>query len=406
MKKLLFITLLLLSSLSLNAQRCIVLDFQIGTNVTEEDVESISYEFRSTFNPTCYRVIDHERVMKKVTELGFNPGKMTAENIRKVGRNMDAVIVVYGILDKYMGEYSLDVSVMDVSSGTTALNQNTTFQQSEYRTHPRFVSKTMSSKMCELISNSNNVVSSKNQINSSTNYYQSNDVQTITIGNVSFDMIKVVAGSFIMGCTSEQEPDCNKNELNKNSVTISQNFYIGKFEVTQELYEAVMGVNPSKRKFSNRPVEQVSWYDAINFCSELSRLTGRNFTLPTEAEWEYAARGGEKTTKAKYSGSASVTIVAWYEKNSKKQTNQVGQLRANELGIYDMSGNVWEWCLDWYGKYSGTAQTDPVGPESGSYRIIRGGSWNNDASHCRVSFRDSYSPGFIRDDLGFRVVLH
>ncbi len=235
---------------------------------------------------------------------------------------------------------------------------------------------------------------------------QGADVITITVGNVSFDMIKVEAGSFIMGCTGEQGSDCCNGEQPYHRVTITQDYYIGKFEVTQELYEAVMGINPSNWKSSDRPVENVSWNDAQEFCAELSRMTGRRFSLPTEAEWEYAARGGKKSTGAKYSGSSSVANVAWYDGNSGGQTHRVGQLRANELGIYDMSGNVWEWCYDWFGSYSSGSQTDPMGPSTGSNRVLRGGSWDNGAGRCRVSRRGNDSPDIRSGGYGFRVVLH
>ncbi len=229
---------------------------------------------------------------------------------------------------------------------------------------------------------------------------------TIRAGNVSFEMVKVESGSFVMGCTGEQGGDCDDDEKPYHRVTISQDYYIGKFEVTQELYEAVMGVNPSNWKAFDRPVEIVSWNDAMEFCAELSRMTGRRFTLPTEAEWEYAARGGRKSTSAKYSGSSSVTNVAWYNGNSGSQTHPVGKLRPNELGIYDMSGNVWEWCLDWKGSYSSASQTDPMGPGSGSYRVLRGGSCYQSAGGCRVSLRSDFPPGNALQNIGFRVVLH
>ena len=166
-----------------------------------------------------------------------------------------------------------------------------------------------------------------------------------------------------------------------------------------------MGNNPSNFKGFDRPVEMVSWSDCMEFCSELSRMTGRRFRLPTEAEWEYAARGGNKSTSAKFSGSSSASNVAWYEGNSGSQTHPVGKLRPNELGIYDMSGNVWEWCMDWKGDYGSGSQTDPLGASSGSYRVFRGGSWGGNAAYCRVSIRDGNSPGGRRNFLGFRVVL-
>ena len=227
---------------------------------------------------------------------------------------------------------------------------------------------------------------------------------TINVGNVSFEMVKVEAGSFIMGCTSEQG-NCDSDERPYHRVTISSDYYMGKFEVTQELYEAVMGVNPSNFKGFDRPVEMVRWNDAQEFCAELSRMTGRRFRLPTEAEWEYAARGGKKSTSAKFSGSSSVANVAWYTDNSGGQTHPVGKLRPNELGLYDMSGNVWEWCQDWYGSYGSNTQTDPQGPSSGQRRVLRGGSWFGKASNCRVANRNGNSPDYRYNSNGFRVVL-
>lgn len=229
---------------------------------------------------------------------------------------------------------------------------------------------------------------------------------TFTVNGATFEMIKVEAGTFTMGCTSEQGGDCLGDESPYHRVTISSDYYIGKFEVTQELYQAVMGTNPSNWKAYDRPVENVSWNDAMEFCAELSRMTGRRFTLPTEAEWEYAARGGKKSTNAKYSGSSSVANVAWYDGNSGSQTHPVGKLRPNELGIYDMSGNVYEWCLDWYGNYSSASQTDPMGPGSGLGRVNRSCSWGDSAKGCRVSYRRGTFPDGRGDILGFRVVLH
>ena len=240
-------------------------------------------------------------------------------------------------------------------------------------------------------------------------YVQQNDsIITITVGNVSFEMVKVEAGSFIMGCTLEQERDsyCHDRERPCHCVTISSDYYIGKFEVTQELYKTVMGTNPSKWKSFDRPVENVSWNDAQKFCAELSSMTGRRFSLPTEAEWEYAARGGKKSTGTTYSGSSIVDNVAWYNNNSGRQTHPVGKLRPNELGIYDMSGNVNEWCLDWFGGYHRRKQTDPKGPTSGDNRVWRGGGWGMDASGCRIADRGFAFPSDERDGLGFRVVLH
>jgi formylglycine-generating enzyme required for sulfatase activity len=167
-----------------------------------------------------------------------------------------------------------------------------------------------------------------------------------------------------------------------------------------------MGSNPSY--FSgcdNCPVENVSWNDAQDFIRKLNQQTGKNYRLPTEAEWEFAARGGNKSKGYKYAGGNYRSNVAWYYDNSGGKTHAVGQKQANELGIYDMSGNVWEWCGDWYGDYSSSSQTNPKGPSYGSSRVLRGGGWDFDASDCRVSSRDDLAPGYRDYYDGFRLVL-
>ena len=167
-----------------------------------------------------------------------------------------------------------------------------------------------------------------------------------------------------------------------------------------------MGSNPSHFKScgGNCPVERVSWNDVQEFLKKLNQMTGKNYRLPTEAQWEYAARGGSKSRGYKYSGSNSVGSVAWYRGNSSFKTHAVGQKSPNELGIYDMSGNVWEWCMDWIGSYSSGAQRNPQGPSSGSRKVLRGGSWINSARGMRVSNRGSISPS-NRGSFGFRLVV-
>ena len=228
--------------------------------------------------------------------------------------------------------------------------------------------------------------------------------QTITVKGVSFDMVYVEGGSFDMGATYEQVDNALDNEKPVHRVTLS-GYYIGMYEVTQELWEAVMGSNPSYHAASQYPVESVSWNDCKEFVSRLSSLTGRTFRLPTEAEWEYAARGGNQSRHYKYSGSDNIGNVAWHAGNSGSSTHAVGTKSPNELGIYDMSGNVWEWCSDWYGDYSAGAQTNPQGPSSGSARVVRGGSWFHVARSCRVSHRYSYDPNTSFNDFGLRLVL-
>ena len=218
------------------------------------------------------------------------------------------------------------------------------------------------------------------------------------------NMVKVEGGTFTMGATSEQDNDAASDEKPAHQVTLGD-YYIGRYEVTQKEWQAVMGKNPSKFKGEDLPMEQVSWNDCQDFINKLNQLTGLKFRLPTEAEWEFAARGGKQSKGYKYSGSDNAKNIAWYEKNSGSKPHQVGTKEPNELGIYDMSGNVGEWCGDWYGRYSSSAQTNPTGPSSGSARVLRGGSWINNARYCRVSIRFSSAPGYRDSYCGFRVVL-
>lgn len=215
------------------------------------------------------------------------------------------------------------------------------------------------------------------------------------------DMVLVQGGSFKMGATREQGKGSD-NEKPTHKVTLSD-YYISKYEVTQELWIAVMGKNPSLFKGNlKQPVERVSWNDCQTFITKLNELTGRRFRLPTEAEWEYAARGGNKSQGYKYSGSNSLDNVAWFYDNSGRTTHPVGQKSPNELGLYDMSGNVWEWCQDWLGSYSKESQTNPQ-VHSGTHRVYRGGGWDIFAGSCRVSNRSGLRPDNQNDYLGLRL---
>ena len=209
-----------------------------------------------------------------------------------------------------------------------------------------------------------------------------------------------------MGATAEQGSDAYSDEKPTHSVTVSD-FYIGKYEVTQAQWKAVMGSNPSEFKGDNLPVENVSWNDIQEFIQKLNAQTGKKFRLPTEAEWEYAARGGNQSKGYKYSGSNSIGDVAWYYDNSSSKTHPVGQKSPNELGIYDMTGNVYEWCQDWYDSsaYSSSSQTNPTGPNSGSNRVLRGGGWGSAAGGCRVSRRGYSYPDYRFYGFGFRLVM-
>ena len=228
--------------------------------------------------------------------------------------------------------------------------------------------------------------------------------QTFIVKGVSFKMVGVEGSIFTMGATSEQR-SVRHDERPIHLVTLSD-FSIGETEVTQELWQAVMGSNPSRFEGTNLPVESVSWNDCQEFIRKLNQLTGKNFRLPTEAEWEYAARGGKESMGYMYAGSDTLNNVACrYDYRSSDKTHPVKQKQPNELGLYDMSGNIWEWCQDWYGSYSNNAQTNPTGSTSGSNRVIRGGSWDLEDKYCRVSIRGYWSPKDRHYSLGLRLVL-
>lgn len=227
--------------------------------------------------------------------------------------------------------------------------------------------------------------------------------------DVNFEMVGVKGGTFLMG-----NKDGEVNESPEHEVTLKK-FYIGRTEVTQALWRAVMGTNLSEQRDKARPGEPlygegdeypmyyVSWDDCQAFISRLNSLTGKNYRLPTEAEWEFAAREGGEADGYNYSGSNVIGKVAWYEANSEQTTHPVAGKAPNKLGIYDMSGNVWEWCSDWYGDYSSDAETDPSGPSSGSGRISRGGAWDFDGPYCQNTFRDKVPPSDSNRSLGFRL---
>ena len=232
---------------------------------------------------------------------------------------------------------------------------------------------------------------------------------------LNMKMIYVEGGSFQMGATAEQGSEAESDELPVHTVQL-ESFYIAECEVTQAQWEAIMGTTIYRQRDlrdaswcifgegADVPMYYISWDEAQAFCRELSAMTGRTYILPTEAQWEYAARGGKHSKGYKYSGSYMVDAVAWYNQNSRSKANPVKQKRANELGLYDMSGNLFEWCYDWAGSYSSSPQNNPTGPSWGEKRVCRGGSWNHYARHCSVSFRGSGPPTGCSHDVGFRVV--
>lgn len=251
-------------------------------------------------------------------------------------------------------------------------------------------------------------------------------VQIHNVNGIEFKMVKVSGGTFQMGATSEQGDDANSDEKPVHSVTLSD-YHIGQTEVTQELWNAVMDKNPSfannkqmyyigdvpeeemsetsSDKYKQCPVDTVSWNDCQEFIQKLNELTGKQFRLPTEAEWEFAARGGNKSKGYKYSGGNIPETIAWYTDNSKGETQPVAQKQANELGLYDMSGSVWEWCNDKSGDYFDRHQTNPAGSPFGDCCILRGGSWCSPPTELRVSARVDCYPKWGLNNFGFRLAL-
>ena len=244
----------------------------------------------------------------------------------------------------------------------------------------------------------------------------------VTANEVAFTMKYVEGDRFIMGAQSfghqwaNFDTEAAGDETPPHFVTVSS-FYMAETEVTQGLWEAVMGTTveqqrdkanpewPLRGVGANYPMYYVSWDDCQAFVEKLSGLTGKKFRLPTEAEWEFAARGGKMAKGDKYAGSKHMGLAGWYYMNSASTSHPVKEKAANELGLYDMSGNVWEWCSDWYARYDRALQTDPQGPATGVERVLRGGGWAYYASRCRVSFRYKFDPEHSNSSYGFRIVM-
>jgi formylglycine-generating enzyme required for sulfatase activity len=240
------------------------------------------------------------------------------------------------------------------------------------------------------------------------------------VNSIGMKFVRVPKGTFAMGSQrGNRNADLDERQ---HEVTLSRDYFIGAFECTQEQYERVMGKNPSqfqdprsKGSTANHPVERVSWNDAAEFCRRLSELpaekaAGRSYRLPTEAEWERACRGGSTGEFAFGDDAAALGDYAWYEPNGGGQTHPVGQKRPNAFGIYDMHGNAWEWCADWYVEHSSRPVVDPTGPANGTDRVYRGGSWNYTAPYCRSANRTATKPdfdsfGFDFLSISFRVVM-
>ena len=294
-------------------------------------------------------------------------------------------------MDLPIGEHSYTIAEdgYDLVEGTVKLNDSS----------PREITETLTRTL----------PSARDVQTSSPSTLSNSAIETITVKGVSFNMVRVEGGTFQMG---SDDGDAYDDEKPVHQVTLSS-YSIGETEVTQELWEAVMGSNPAEFKGAKHPVENASWDDCQEFIHKLNEATGRSFRLPTEAEWEYAARGGKQSRGFKYAGGNSIDDVAVYDENSYAKgssspdygTHPVKTKKPNELGLYDMSGNVFEWCQDWYVSYNDSAQTNPTDPGSGAERVCRGGSWGSIARNCRSSHRDLSTPSNRYNRLGLRLAF-
>ncbi len=386
---------------------------------TVDKLDKVSYMlelmFRSNLTTAItqtpgYEGYDRADLKQILGEQNFQrTGLVSDAQIKKIGEFTGAQYVLIAEATTEGSAMFITAKLIDVESARVIRNANELMETdaNAMQTGSKNVAKSL------LGSSVSNSGSFRNSYTSSS--HGSGQDYTETAFGINMKMIWVEGGSFLMGCTSEQG-NCNSDEQNVRRVTVD-GFYIGMLEVTQSQWEKVMGTSIYQQKSkaitnstygvgSDYPMYYVSWDEATEFCRLLSNKTGKTYTLPTEAQWEYAARGGKKADGTKYAGSNVIDAVAWYGENSGSTSHVCGSKRANALGIYDMSGNVWEWCKDWYASsYVNYDTNNPTGPSSGSACVNRGGGWETLASYCRVAVRFRYTPSFRYYDLGFRVVL-
>lgn len=412
--------LLLLGEISLHAQNKKI---AVWGPIVPEGSEAISVielriansRFRDAIsNVAGYELISRSDVDNILNELKFQNNGLVSEDGKKLIGQMKGVdIIVSLVLSKGYGLINIESSFIDVETAKVIGSTKSTIAKAG---DPEDLAKKCVELAGELTGEKTSTNSSYTSRPSLSNTSGRTDL-SFKVGNVSFKMIFVKGGTFQMGSYSGDD-----DEKPVHSVTVSD-FYMGEFEVTQALWKEVMGTSiyqqrdkantswPTRGVGADYPMYYVNHTEAEEFCGRLNQRLrsqlpdGYVFALPTEAEWEYAARGGNKSNAYTYSGSNYLSDVGWYTDNSSSSTHMVGSKRANELGLYDMSGNVYEWCSDWYGSYSSSAQADPQGPYSGSYRVLRGGSWDCGASRCRVSLRGDNTPSYRFNRSGFRLAL-
>ena len=437
----LVLNLLMMSSALAEQKRIAVLEFR-GVRVEQPILLKLSDQSRISavelLDKEQYLIMTRENMMQILSDMGTDASCLDGQCAVEIARNIGADLIVTGDVMQIGETYLLTLKLHDAQQGSFLGGENleaSGLMQLIYGTKNK--TTTLLSKGLQLQPPTRTV-----NIDTTAVVEQEDFVGPPSPMDFGLDPAMVQSGSskpsvppkeiegegylaklipaghFTMGCTPEQT-NCHDNEKPTHKVTLSKDFYMMESEVTQALFQRVMGFNLSHFKGTNRPVEQVDWIDVIKFSNALSALEGlepcyqitaegvfwedqtcRGWRLPTEAEWEYSARGNEPY---QYAGSSRLDGIALYADNSNNQTHDVCSKRRNGLGLCDMSGNVWEWVWDWKGTYSSSPTVDPRGPDSGSYRVRRGGSWYSSARSVRVSNRGSDGPTVTNNNVGFRL---
>lgn len=390
MKRFVMLLTVMFMCCMMQAQSIVVFGFNAGTGVPETFADSVTSVFIANFHPKDYEIVD---------SLGVD---LTKQQKLATARQMEASRMVMADISLVEEKFVVLVSAVNVTTAETETKFKAT------------LSGIIESE--RIIIDLATRIAAKIDMITAEEREEEDRTRTMpksfTVNGVTFEMIYVEGGTFKMGATEEQGNDAYETEKPVHKILLDD-YYIGKFEVTQGLWKAVMGSEVTEGGGwkgygygDDYPAYRVSWKDCQDFIKKLNELTGENFRLPYEAEWEYAARGGKNSEGHKYSGSNVVNDVAWYTSNTYDSgTQPVGTKNPNELGVYDMSGNVWEWCMDWYGPYESKAIKNPKGKANGNNKVLRGGSWSRGAKLCRVASRGYNLPDARYSYNGFRLVL-
>ncbi len=386
---------------------------------------SYSSQNQAIANAICH-IMEEYGIPCWIAPRDILPGKTWAGNIVQAIRDCALVVLVYSkdsnISEQVANEidkaFNFGRTIIPFIVDSTPMNDDFDYYLSRKHwlvAYPDYQEKLMplvtavANNLGMSIFNHESSEKSNNEQDEDENIIEDLDAvrKRITVKGVSFEMILVEAGSFIMGATPEQTEDAYEDEFPSHRVELTDNFYMAEYPVTNRLWKAVTGDKLSAFDGDDAPAENMSWNECKDFIAKLNKLTGLCFSLPTEAQWEFAARGGNSSHGYKYSGSHAIYDTVWYEDNSDGTTKPVGQKPSNELGLYDMSGNVWEWCEDDYVDYKDMAATNPFGKVHGNpQKVLRGGSWCSCESYCRVSSRSYASPDGRAINSGLRLILN